>query len=185
MLPEIRQGVIENVKKAIHLATRVNSDRITIHPGYREMPSVAANDLCIESLVDTLNQIMALNREFNVHICLENFEKNKIVLCGEVSELLKVVNSVQGLKVSLDVGHSNITEKEPWEFFVAVKYLVMNMHIHDNKGKIDEHKCPGEGEINFIRLFSECKKVEYCGPFILETFPYDKILKGKKVLSVL
>lgn len=184
LLSEIRQGVIENVKKAIYLATRVNSDRITIHPGYREMPSVA-NDLCIQSLVHTLNQIMALGSEFNVHICLENFGKNELVLCGELSELLKVVNSVQGLKVTLDVGHSNITEKEPWEFFVAVKNLVMNMHVHDNRGEIDEHKCPTEGKIDFIRLFSECKKAKYSGPFILETFPYDKILKGKKVLSEL
>jgi sugar phosphate isomerase/epimerase len=31
------------------------------------------------------------------------------------------------------------------------------MHVHDNSGAADEHKCPGEGSLDFPALLSECK----------------------------
>ncbi len=182
MLPEIKQGVIENVKKGIILANKIGSDRLTIHPGYREMPGPSIN-LCYESLIENLKKIVEIGKEYNVNICLENFDKNIYLLCIELKDFLSVLNSVKDLKATLDVGHANTTDIKPTEYFNNVKNFIMDMHVHDNNGKIDDHKCLGEGNIDFQKLFSECKKAKYFGPFILELFPYENILKGKKLLS--
>lgn len=180
MLPEVREGVIENARKAIILGERVGSDRLTIHPGYREMPGPSAH-LCYESLIENLKRIVTIGNEHGVNICLENFDKNMHLLCSKLEDYLEVLDSVKGIKATLDVGHSNTTDIKPPEYFNGVKSFIMDMHVHDNDGKYDYHKCLGEGNIDFKKLFSECKKTNYYGPFILELFPYDNILKGKKI----
>jgi sugar phosphate isomerase/epimerase len=169
LLPEIKNGVLENVRKAITLAEDVKSDRLTIHPGFQEMPGPAIK-YCYNSLIETLQEIVEIGKKHNVNICLENFVKP--MLCSELKDYLYVLNSVKGLMATLDVGHANITNTKPSKFFKKTKNIVMDIHIHDNMGKRDEHKCLGEGTIDFQEFFSECKRAMYYGPFILELFLY-------------
>lgn len=182
LLPDLRRGVIENAEKAIILAKKVGADRLTIHSGYREMPKPAIG-LCYQSLIDNLVEIVKIGKKYGVYICLENSDKLPNLLCVEMKDFLNVLNSVRGLKVTLDVGHSNTASTKPAQYFKNVRNFIMNMHIHDNMGETDEHKCLGRGNIDFKKLFSECKRTGYKGPFILELFPYKDILKGKEVLS--
>lgn len=180
MIPEVRKGVIENIKKGIILANKVGSDRLTIHAGYREMPAPAIQ-LCYESLIHNLKRIVGIGKKCGVNVCFENSDRNSYNLCSELKDFLMVLSSVRGLKATLDIGHTNTTDTKPAEYFNAVKDFVMDMHIHDNNGKLDEHKCLGEGNIDFVKVFSECKKEKYSGPFVLELFPYENILKGRRV----
>lgn len=177
MLPEIKKGVIENVRKAIILARGVKSDKLTIHPGFQEMPGPAIR-YCYDSLIDNLHKIVEIGQEHNVNICFENFDKP--MLCSELKDYLYVLNSVDGLMATLDVGHVNTTNIKPTEYLKKTRKFIMDIHIHDNNGKRDEHKCLGEGTIDFKEFFSECKKTNYYGPFILELFPYENIIEGRR-----
>ena len=105
-------------------------------------------------------------------------------LCIKSTDLLSVINSVKGLGIVFDVGHANVAGYNPSRYFKKVKNFVINMHIHDNNGKSDQHNLIGKGNIDFKTLFRECKKSNYYGPFILELFPKRNVLKGKeKVLN--
>ena len=177
MLPEIKKGVIENVRKAIIFARKVNSDKLTIHPGFQEMPPPGIR-YCYDSLIDNLQKIVDIGRKHKVNICFENFDKP--LLCSELKDYLYVLNMVDGLMATLDVGHANTTDINPSEFLKETRNFIMDMHIHDNNGKRDEHKCLGEGTIDFNEFFSECKNVNYYGPFILELFPYENIIEGRR-----
>ncbi len=177
MLPEIKKGVIENVRKAIILARGLKSDKLTIHPGFQEMPGPAIR-FCYDSLIGNLQKIVDIGQEHNVNICFENFDKP--FLCSELKDYLYVLNSVDGLMATLDVGHANTTNIKPSEYLKETRNLIMDIHIHDNNGKRDEHKCLGEGTIDFNEFFSECKNVNYYGPFILELFPYENIIEGRR-----
>ena len=183
MLPEIKKGVIENAGKAIIFANKVGSDRLTIHSGYREMPRRANIRLCYDSLIENLREIVKIGKQYKINICLENSNKHTLLLCSERKDFLNVLNQVKGLKATLDVGHANTTNIKPAQYFNGVKNFIMDMHVHDNNGKSDEHKCLGGGNVDFQKLFFKCKKENYFGPFILEVFPYKNILKGKKILS--
>jgi sugar phosphate isomerase/epimerase len=39
----------------------------------------------------------------------------------------------------------------------------------------------GEGNIDFKGFLKECKNSNYYGPFILEVFPYENVLKAKEI----
>jgi len=181
ILPDIKKGVIENIRKAIIFAKKVGADRMTIHPGYREMPGPAIK-LCYESLIENLTKIVEIANKYKINVCFENFDKNAYILCSELEDYSRVLNSVKGLKTTLDVGHANTTSIKPSEYLESVKNTIMDMHVHDNNSEHDEHKCLGEGNIDFKKLFSTCKRIGYYGPFTLELFPYDNLLKGREIL---
>lgn len=179
VIPEIQDAVFKVISKSILLAEKVNSDRITIHPGYREMPKPAM-DKCYEALINTLRKIVRFGKEHNVKVGLENLDKNGYLMCFEVRDLLRVINAVDDLHVVLDIGHTFTTNTSPVDYYKEVKNFVIDVHVHDNNGKVDEHKCIGEGKIDFKSLIQEFKLNKYNGPFIFELFPYENILKGKE-----
>lgn len=179
LLPEIKKGLFKNVSKAIDLANKVGSDRLTIHPGWREMPSVA-EEKSYDSLIENLKQIVKFGKEKNVAICLENLDAWGRNLCSSYDDFLKVLTAVPEIKVTLDIGHTNTADKTPVEFFRAVSDRVLDIHIHDNDGSKDQHKCIGEGNIDYQKVFKTCKDAGYYGPFILELFPYENLKKGQK-----
>jgi len=110
---------------------------------------------------------------------LENSPRNH-ALCVEAKDLLKVVNSVKGLKAVLDVGHANTTNMNPIDYFKQVKDFVINIHIHDNDGESDQHAVIGKGNINYKALLGKIKNSGYYGPFILEVFPYKNVLRCRE-----
>lgn len=181
LIPEISKAAFKFAEKEIILARRVGAKRITIHSGRKDMPSreiaVGKN---FEILIKNLKEIIELGRRFGIKIGLENSPKNHAI-CTELKDLLKVVNSVEGLEIVFDAGHANTTKLNPIDYFKKVKDFVINVHIHDNDGTVDQHALIGEGNINFKEFLRECKKSSYYGPFILELFPHKNALKGKEI----
>ncbi|HUW72126.1 MAG TPA: sugar phosphate isomerase/epimerase [Candidatus Humimicrobiaceae bacterium] len=182
LIPELSYGVVKFMKKEIILAHKIGAQRITVHGGEKDKlkrkDSAAKN---FKVLIKNLKEIVNFGRKYKIKIGLENsFASNK--LCRTPKDLLRVASSVKGLGITLDVGHANIVNFNLLEYFKKIKNLIINIHLHDNNGKFDEHALIGKGNINFKRFLRECKKSNYFGPFILEIFPRKNALKGKKIL---
>lgn len=177
---EIARAVIKVVEKSIILASKVKADHLILHSGYKEIarPAIIKN---YETLVKNLKEIVKLGKRYGVKIALENSTRHSNSICIEAEDLLKVVDSVKGLKIVLDVGHANTTKIEPVKYFKKVKDFTINIHLHDNDGKTDQHALIGKGNIDFKNLLRECKNSGYYGPFTLEVFPYENILKGREI----
>jgi sugar phosphate isomerase/epimerase len=176
ILPKIRNPVIKVLKKGIIFAKKVHSHQITVHPGYSESPIEEKN---YGALIKTMKEVVKFGKNNDVMVGLEN---NAIpdYPCFYADDLLRVVNSVDGLRITLDVGHVNITQKPFKEYYKKIKDFVIDVHVHDNDGTSDQHRCIGDGRINFNSVLKELKKNDYKGPFILEIFPYENVIKGKK-----
>ena len=179
IIPEIHEAVMKILKKGVIVAKKVGSNRVTVHPGIREMPGPAI-DLNYDALKSTLKELVEFANKDNINICFENYDASPNYLSYNVEDYLKVLNSVKGLKTTLDLGHANTTTTNPIEYLTSIKHTIMNIHVHDNDGKHDEHKLLGQGNIDFIKLFKKCKEIGYKGPFTFELFPYENLLKGKE-----
>jgi len=174
--PDVRKTVIKILKSSIIFANKVNSHTITVHPGYKESINIEKN---YEALKKTLSAVVKFGKKYDVNICLEN-HANPSSPCFFVDDLLNVVKSVDDLKITLDIGHVNLTGIPMLEYYRKVKDYVINIHVHDNDGTSDQHKCIGEGNIDFRPIFEDFKKNNYNGPFILEIFTHEKLIEGKK-----
>lgn len=177
---KISKVALKSAKREVSLAYKIGVKQITIHAGHRDLPekeTTMVNNFRV--VIENLKKVVKLGRVYGIKIGLENALPDG--LCKEAKDLLRVVNSVKGLKITFDTGHANVVNLNPVNDFKKLKNLVINIHIHDNDGKTDQHALIGEGNINFKKLLKECKNSNYYGPFILEIFPHEEALKGKGI----
>lgn len=181
LIPGVSREALKFAEKEIILAKKVGAKRITIHGGHKDMPSrKTAITKNFEILIKNLKEIIKLGEKYGIKIGLEN-SYNPLCLIRKPEDLFKVVNSVKGLGITFDIGHANTIGLDLIKFFKKVKKFVVNIHIHDNDGKNDQHALIGKGNINFKVFLKECKNLNYYGPFILELFPHSNALKGKEI----
>ncbi len=62
-------------------------------------------------------------------------------LCASLETYHQILNRIPGISATLDVGHVNTANESPAEYLSTLKDFILDMHIHDNNGKTDEHKC--------------------------------------------
>lgn len=177
----VSKTAFKTIKEEIILANKIGAKQITIHSGSKEILNneaiIAKN---FEILIKNLKKIVKFGKKYGIKIGLENslgIER----LCRTPEDLLKVVNSVKELGITFDIGHANAAGFDLIQFFKKIKNFIINIHLHDNNGKSDEHIQIGKGNINFKNFLRECKKSGYYGPFILEIFPCEERLKGKEI----
>ena len=69
--------------------------------------------------------------------------------------------------VCLDAGHAHLAGGAP-ESAEAASGLVMAALLHDNNGREDLHRAPGEGAINWPGVLTACWKTGFSGPWIID-----------------
>lgn len=177
-IPKISKAALELAEKEITFAHKIGAKKIVIHCGHKDLPE-GKGAKNFESLTKNLKELVKLGKKHKIEIGIENgFSIGN--LCRKLEDLLRVVNSVKGLRVTFDAGHANAPGFNPIQYFQKVKNFVINIHLHDNDGKSDQHALIGEGNINFKSLLKECKNSNYYGPFILEVFPHKNVLKCRE-----
>ena len=91
-------------------------------------------------------------------------EKIKVVIENLVEEasdiLIKLCDAINSdfLVLCLDIGHMNVFSKlSPSDWVKKMDKRLKYVHLHDNKGKRDEHLPVGKGNINFESFFDSIK----------------------------
>lgn len=181
LLPEISEATLNFIKKEVILASNLGVENIVIHSGRAEFDfiekAIAKN---LTTLKKNLNETVKFAKKYGIRIGLEN-TCSAIKLTRTPEELLKIIGSVKSLGMTFDIGHANVVTSDPIGYFKKVKNYIINIHIHDNDGKSDQHNLIGKGNINFDTFLKECKNSNYYGPFVLEIFPYKNALKSREI----
>ena len=118
--------------------------------------------------IEKLRMLDEMIKDIDVTICLENLGKQMRGV-DEIIEIIEELNS-EKFGICLDTGHLNITGVDTQEEFIkkAGKHLKA-LHLHDNNGSSDQHILPyGRGKIDFDKLVSALKVIDYKGEFNFE-----------------
>ncbi len=179
LISEISEATLKFIKQEVVLANQLGAKRITLHSGKMEVPRVPTAVIKnFEVFIRNLKKIVGFSKKYSIKVGVENtFSEGGI--CRTAEELLKVTDLAKEAGIVFDCGHVNVIGENLIKYFKKVRNRVVNVHISDNNGKIDEHLPLGMGNINFKKLFKEFKKTNYYGPFILEVFPSENVLRAK------
>ena len=71
------------------------------------------------------------------------------------------------LGVCLDVGHAHLAGAAS-ETVEVLSGLVMTTLLHDNNGRDDLHRAPGEGAVNWAAVLTACWKTGFTGPWVID-----------------
>lgn len=116
-----------------------------------------------------MKRLCKLASRRNILIALEPEPDTVIHGTEEMERLFEGVQS-DYLKVNLDIGHCFITEGEIYKTVKSLNDRIIHIHIDDIKDVVHEHLIPGEGDIDFRRVFSALEDINYKGFWTIDLF---------------
>jgi len=72
-----------------------------------------------------------------------------------------------GVGICLDVGHAHL-DGDVVEAVETVSEHVIATHLHDNRGRADDHLAPFDGTIDWAAALIALQKIGYDGPLMFE-----------------
>jgi sugar phosphate isomerase/epimerase len=134
---------------AVETAALLKADRVVIHPGYGPMLSDEAIGSWLKRAEHPLRKLEEIASNSNIKIAFENiFDKTPFKLARMVEHL-----DSETFGVCLDIGHFNVFTSEDLTTWLKVLGKdILEIHLHDNNGKEDQHLAFNYGNIDYSPL---------------------------------
>ena len=124
-------------------------------------------------------------KEYGVkHICVENLPFPMLPInhpdqCLDFAKRMNRETNSDIFKVCLDTGHANFCGESPADAvrLLGKEYLGA-LHVHDNNGVADQHRTPGEGNIDWIDFSNALAEIGFGGCVSFETGVSNSISPG-------
>ncbi|MFQ5909375.1 MAG: sugar phosphate isomerase/epimerase family protein [Thermoplasmata archaeon] len=178
--PGIRKEVLDQLVEVVMIAHQLGVERVTMHPGFLSPITFSRRELAVAAVRDSVEEIERRTKGSGVLKCIENMPVSFMTLFTEPEEILDLTDGTSFM-LCLDVGHANTTGNLPeylqhWRRFGSV-------HVHDNRGRADEHLPTGEGDIDFRMVLDKLK--DFKGDFVIESRSVEEGLASRKYIESL
>jgi len=163
--PKIREVTFKRFLQTIELADRLKPELVVFHPGFDHRRFQGVIDQWFTHSLDTWNRVLRYSEEVEVPLALEN------VFEFAPDHLLQLVSNIGSPKLGLcfDTGHYNVFAKRPLSRWIEMfRPFLMEVHLHDNHGKLDEHLALEEGNFPFGEFFELLRRSESSPIFTIE-----------------
>jgi sugar phosphate isomerase/epimerase len=154
------------------------TDRVTVHPGYLSPMGKLLPDKVWNLQKSALAEIGKYADDRGVRVFLENMGGLKEVLCRFPQEILGMIEGVENVGFTLDMGHAHTVGQV--REFLTVLSQAGHMHVHDNHGTADQHLALGEGTIPWEEVGRAVAR-EYQGIVVVEGRNLDEARKSLAV----
>ncbi len=140
------------------------TDLAVVHPGHLSPLGAELPDSAWEQNIVGIQKLCDIAEEFGITIGVENMPNLGFLLGRLPEELIGMVETVnrENVGIVFDVGHASLTGTLD-EF---LKLKPKHIHLHDNRGRTDEHLPLGHGIIDWASVMNELK--DYRGRFVIE-----------------
>ena len=148
---KIRRVSLERFRQVFDIASSFHPRAIVFHPSYDEKYYVSSGRKWLENSIDTWSQLVPLAEKLDTRIALENVYEADPVFLGLLLDALPPGR----VGFCFDTGHFNAFAVSGLEAWIdRLGHRLIEIHLHDNKGALDEHLPVGEGTFPFARLFT-------------------------------
>ena len=189
--PDARARAVSETERALHIARRIPVALLVVHLGVprtqrgdtRVAPdgvgtdsarSGAGADPRVRSTGDSraaarrsIEELHRIAQPLGVQIAVE-------VIPNELSRAGSIVHFVEddldGVGICLDFGHAHL-DGDVLEAVETVSEHLIATHVHDNRGRTDDHLLPFDGTIDWAGTLLAVQKIGYDGPFMFEIVP--------------
>lgn len=164
----VRQDSIAYVKDCIDNALLIGSDKVLIVPTHslNGQPVDDTRRQFLESLKDLCAYAEPLGMKLGIEIVYPQLSD---ILCSS-ADALQMLHAIgyAGLGVVLDSGHINLSGEDLGQALSALGRSLLQVHVNDNDGKIQQNAIPGQGSFDFNRLIRLLDRNGYEGFLSLE-----------------
>jgi len=187
---QILQKSIDQIIKSIDFCNDYNIKIFSFHAGFRVDPdinlkfdlnNITEYQTSFNTFKESVLKIADYAEKKDVKVAVENNVlskynlvggRNKLLLMCEAWEFEKLFQEIksENLGILLDLGHlkvtSNILKFNANNFIENLKNKIFLVHIHENNGEVDEHKCIKKGDWSLKVMKKYFKSINI--PVVLE-----------------
>jgi sugar phosphate isomerase/epimerase len=165
--PDARAHAVSETEKALHIARRIPAPVLVAHLGIpRFQPSNAAGD-SRASARRSIEELLRTAEPLGVRIAVEVIP-NELSRAGSIVHFVE--HDLEGVGICLDFGHAHL-DGDVVDAVETVSEHLIATHLHDNRGRSDDHLLPFDGTIDWAGTLLAVQKVGYDGPFMFEIVP--------------
>jgi len=185
--PLIRRASIRQTVESIRFAAKIGAKIVIIHPGRlpKDYPTVYLKNSRI-NLLTSLNIMARIAGRMGVVLAIENSPRGRahrlVATPQEQLYILKKLGSPY-LGALLDLGHAHTWDLDLQEYTRSLAEYILLFHLHDNRGKADEHLPLGKGTIDLRGVGEEIQKIGRGFPLILSMRRKGEIEESLKFLE--
>lgn len=168
-LRQLEKEYLPKVLEILPLMTELDIPHLTLHLW---LDSRFIKKESITFKVDLLGRIIHKATDRGILICLENLSET-------ASHLSAAFDALPSLYLTLDLGHAQLLTEVNRSYEIIERYpeRIRHVHLHDNRGghsaQDDLHLLPGEGIIDFERIFGKLREMDYNRAISLELKPHE------------
>jgi sugar phosphate isomerase/epimerase len=162
---DAREAAVEEATRALQVARRIPFKVLVAHLGLpRTQALVGANsrDAARRSIDELQRQAQPLGVQVAVEVI-----PNELSRVGSIVHFVEEVLEADGVGICLDFGHAHIDGDVVDAIEIVSEHLVTT-HVHDNRGRMDEHLVPFDGTIDWPGALTAVQKVGYEGMLMFE-----------------
>lgn len=169
----IRQACLRELERCARIFSDLGAGVMNIHPCYF-CPPAMRNDL-VSLNIEALKPIAEMAASYGLTLVIENYKAP----FDRVSIFKKILEAVPGLKLHLDIGHTNFGLDDHEVFCRELGKYIRHVHFSDNRSRTDDHMPLGAGTVDWENAVNSLKATGYDGCITLEVFCNDPGMQYK------
>jgi sugar phosphate isomerase/epimerase len=160
-----RKAAVEETLATLDVAAAVPYSTLVLHGGIPE-PYGGGADNHVGSLVRSLEELSPVAQRYRVRLAVEVIP-NAISTPSALVDLVESDLDAAGLGICMDVGHARLMGDVVDAIETCSGHLITT-HLHDNRGRNDDHLVPGKGAIDWDATLLAFQKIGYDGVWMFE-----------------
>src|SRR5205085_3516795 len=111
-----------------------------------------------------VEELLRIAEPLGVRIAVEVIP-NELSRAGSIVHFVE--HDLEGVGICLDFGHAHL-DGDVVDAVETVSEHVIATHLHDNRGRADDHLMPLDGTIDWASALTAVQKIGYEGPMMFE-----------------
>jgi sugar phosphate isomerase/epimerase len=160
-----RQAAVREAGAALQIARHLPFETLVVHLG-TPVAKIAAGDNTRAAALRSAEEICRLAAPLGVKVAFEVIP-NEISTPAALVDLLERDLDAPLTGICLDFGHAHLMGDVADAVEIAAEHVITT-HIHDNRGREDDHLAPFLGTINWDVALMTMQKIGYEGTYLME-----------------
>jgi sugar phosphate isomerase/epimerase len=161
----VRQAAVRETEAALQMARQIPFETLVVHLGTPAAKS-GAGDNTRSAALRSAEEICRAAAPLGVKVAFEVIP-NEISTPAALVDLLERDLDAPLTGLCLDFGHAHLMGDVADAVEIAAEHVIAT-HIHDNRGREDDHLAPFLGKINWDVALMTMQKIGYEGTYLME-----------------
>ena len=163
---EVRLKALNEAELALQIARRIPFTVLVTHIGLPRTQHPTPADNSRDAARRSIGELERLAEPLGVKLAIEVIP-NELSRAGSLVYFIEEVLDSPDAGICLDFGHAHM-DGDLVDAIETVSEHLVTTHVHDNRGRTDDHLIPFDGTIDWPGALTAIQKVGYDGTLLME-----------------